>query len=83
MLKFLPFFKLLAFAQVALLARRHIQRLDRGDRRRLLELVRGARHMSAADRTELKGLVRKLEPGAFAGGAVKRLVPVGIPGRRR
>ncbi len=33
--------------------------------------------MSAADRAELKGLVAKMEPRAFAGGAAKHAVPFG------
>jgi hypothetical protein len=40
MLRRMPFLKLLAIAQTVLLARRHFQRLNSRDRRRLSELVR-------------------------------------------
>jgi hypothetical protein len=75
--KRIPLLKLLALAQIAMLARQHLQRLNADERRRLLELVRHPRGMSAADRTELKGLVAKMEPGAFAGGAAKHAMPFG------
>ena len=78
--KRIPFLKLLALAQIAILARQHYQRLDAGERKRLFELVRAGRGMSAADRTELKGLVTKMEPRAFAGSAAKHAMPLG---RRR
>ena len=38
--KWLPLFKLLAVAQVALLARRHMQNLGPGESRRMVTLVR-------------------------------------------
>jgi hypothetical protein len=79
----LPFFRVLALAQIALLARDHLQRLTPDDRRRLGALVRGARHLTPAERTELRALAGKLEPGAFAGGAARRISPVGFPFRRR
>jgi ribosomal protein L32E len=78
--KRIPFFKLLALAQLAMLARQHFQRLNADERRRLVEIARHPRGMSAADRTELKGLVAKMEPGAFAGSAAKHAMPFG---RRR
>jgi hypothetical protein len=75
--KRIPFLKLLALAQIFMLARQHYHRLDPDERKRLLELVRDPRGMSAADRTELKGLVTKMEPRAFAGGAAKHAMPFG------
>ncbi|HXS44862.1 MAG TPA: hypothetical protein VN751_09550 [Solirubrobacteraceae bacterium] len=84
MLKRLPLLKLLAIAQIVLLARRHAVRLDRGERRRLRELLaHGARdrHLTADERRELADLIRKAEPRAFFGGAVDRLSPVPLPKR--
>jgi ribosomal protein L32E len=78
--KRIPFFKLLALTQIAMLARQHFRRLDANERRRLVDLVRHPRGLTAADKAELKGLVAKLEPGAFAGNAARRAAPLG---RRR
>jgi hypothetical protein len=78
--KRIPFFKLLALAQIAMLARQHYQRLNADERRRLVDLVRHPRGMTPADRDELKSLVVKMEPRAFAGSAAKHAMPLG---RRR
>ena len=77
MFKRIPFFKLLAIAQIAMLARRHFQRLDANERKRLVGLMRHPRGMTSADKAELKGLVAKMEPGAFAGSAARHAVPFG------
>jgi hypothetical protein len=66
--------RVLAIAQLALLVRRHLTLLQRDERTRLAQLVaqskgRPRRNLSAAEREELLGLARKLEPGAFARGA--------------
>ena len=66
--------RVLAIAQVALLARRHLGLLGPDERGRLARLVaqskgRPRRNLSPGEREELLGLVRKLEPGAFAQGA--------------
>jgi hypothetical protein len=84
----LPFFKLLAIAQVALLARRHLGALTPLERRRLGDLVRHGHHLTAAERTELRDLVMKLEPRAFAAYAADYVSPFPLPkrilgGRRR
>jgi hypothetical protein len=79
----LPFFKLFAIVQLALLARRHLGVLTPAERRRMLELTRHPRTMTAAERGELRHLAMKLEPGAFAGAAVDRLSPFRVPGRFR
>jgi len=80
-LKHLPVVKLLLIGELALVARRHLQHLDATERRRLAELVRRGRGMSAAEREELRGLVSKLDSRAFAGSAVQRLSPVPLPKR--
>ncbi len=77
----LPFFKLLAVAQVAMMARQHLQALGPDERRRLGELVRRGRSLDAAERAELRALAGKLEPQAFAMAAVDKLSPVPLPGR--
>ncbi len=84
MLKRLPWFKVLALAQVVLLAQRHIQLLEPRDRRRFAELAgRGLRdrRLSASDREELAELLWRLEPRAFAGGTVDRFSPFPLPRR--
>lgn len=80
-LRHMPLFKLLAVGQTVLLAWRHLQHLDRGDRRRLAELVRRGRHINKTERAELRGILGKLDPGAFAFTTAGRFSPVPIPGR--
>jgi hypothetical protein len=75
--KRIPFLKLLALAQIAMLARQHFLRLDAGERKRLVELVRHPRDLTPTDKDELKSLVGKMEPRAFAGGAAKHAMPFG------
>jgi len=85
-------FKLLAIAEIAVLARRHVSRLTPPERRRLLELLRKGRgrgrNLGAAEREELTGLVAKAEPRLFVGSAADKLSPIPLPrrvveGRRR
>jgi hypothetical protein len=62
--------RVLAVAQVALLVRRHLQKLEPDERGRLASLVarskgRPRKNLSANEREELLRLVRKLEPGRF------------------
>ena len=84
-LRRLPVFKLLAIAEIALLARDHLGRLEPQERRRLVELVRKgrgrARKLSDAEREELAALVAKAEPRRFAGLAADKLSPVPLPKR--
>jgi hypothetical protein len=77
----LPFFKILAIAQVALLVRRHLRGLSRADRRRLAELARRGTKLTPAERAELRALVAKFEPGAFALGAANHVSPFPLPRR--
>jgi len=74
----LPFFKIFAIAQLALLARRHLTALSPADRRRLAELARRGRSLTPEERGELRALVSRLEPRAFAMGAADRLSPIGL-----
>ena len=91
-LRALPVFKLLAAAEVLLLARQHALRLDPAERRRLVELVRighgRRRNLDPAQREELAALVEKAAPREFVGEVVTRFSPVPLPrrvveGRRR
>jgi hypothetical protein len=75
----MPFLKLLAVAQTVLLARRHFQRLNSRDRRRLSELVRRGPRMDSRERTELRRLIGKLEPRAFAATTADAFSPVPLP----
>jgi hypothetical protein len=82
--KRLPWFKVLALAQILLLAQRHVQLLEPRDRRRFAELAGRAlreRRLKERDRDELASLLRRMEPRAFAGGAVDRLSPLPLPQR--
>lgn len=63
-------FRVLAAGQLAMLARRHLSLLEPTERSRLARLVaqskgRPRTNLSADERSELLGLVRKLEPGQF------------------
>jgi hypothetical protein len=77
----LPLFKLLAIVQLALLARRHMQALTPSERRRMAELARRGRGLTAAERLELRELAGRLEPRAFAGAVADAFSPVRLPRR--
>jgi hypothetical protein len=84
MLRFIrgiPFFKVLAIGKAALLARRHLQRLDPSERRRLRELVLHAHHLSSREKDDLRRLVGKLGPREFAFAAASAVSPVRLPRR--
>jgi hypothetical protein len=72
--------------ELAMTARKHWKRLDPKDRARLAELLRKSQgrpnRLSAKERADVRELVAKLEPGAFA----RSVVPIGrkaVKGRRR
>jgi hypothetical protein len=85
-LKNIPFFRVLALAQIALLLREHLTKLTPRERRRLVELERKARgrpkNLKPREREELRSLVAKLEPGAFARGAVRKVSPIAGRGKK-
>jgi hypothetical protein len=92
LLKALPVMKLIAAAEIALIARRHVTKLSADERRRLAALVRKGRgrrsRLSETERDELARLVAKAEPRLFAGEVADKLSPVRLPrrlvrGRRR
>jgi hypothetical protein len=84
-LRRLPMFKLIAVAEVLLLAREHMTRLEPAERRRFTSLVRRAstprRELSRAEHDELATLIAKTEPRLFAGRAAEKLSPVPLPAR--
>jgi hypothetical protein len=80
-----PLVELLRFAQIAVLAGKHLSKLDREERRRLAGLVRQSRgrpsRLTSGDAEELRHLLSKLEPRLFAGSAVDKLSPFPVPNR--
>lgn len=84
-LRRLPAAKLLALAEIALLAREHATRLDPQERRRFLALIRRGRgrtsKLSARERAELMALVAKANPRLFVGLVADKLSPVPLPRR--
>lgn len=83
--KLIPMARLLAAAQVVMLARRHWHRLEPHERRRLITLVRvaGGRRgrLTAGERMELVRLIAKADPRLFAGLVVEKFSPVRLPRR--
>jgi hypothetical protein len=84
-LKQIPIVKVLALAEVALIARDHVTRLEPQERRRLLHLVRIGRgrpqRLTDSEREELRQLVAKAEPRLFVGEVAEKLSPVKLPQR--
>jgi hypothetical protein len=84
-LRRIPIFKLLSIAEIGMLAKRHVERLEPDERRRLFDLVqlsRGRRgNLTTREREELAALVAKMEPRLFAGLVADRLSPVPLPSR--
>jgi hypothetical protein len=84
-LRRVPVLKLLAAAEVAMIARDHMMLLTREDRRRLIELVRigrgRRRNLSESESQELEDLVAKLEPRSLFGDAADKLSPLPLPKR--
>src|SRR2546426_8490005 len=80
-----PVARVLLVAEVAIVARRHLSKLDGAQRRRLLTLLirsRGwPRSLTAAERLEFLYLVGRLEPRLLLGTALRRLSPVPVPKR--
>jgi hypothetical protein len=84
-LRRVPALKLLAVAELTLLAREHLLRLTPQERRRVIALMRAGRvrrrNLSAEERAELAWLIAKTQPRAFAGQAAAKLSPWPLPGR--
>jgi hypothetical protein len=86
-LRRLPVARLLAVAELVVLVREHVNKLEPHERRRLAELIRRGRgrpsSLSARDRHELTSLLAKTEPRAFVNRAVQQVTGVPLSGRRR
>jgi hypothetical protein len=84
-LRRLPVLKLLAAAEIVVLARDHLMRLNPSERRRIFELVRRGRgrrrNLTEAERAELAELIAKANPRQFAGLVADKLSPVPLPSR--
>lgn len=84
-LRVIPVVKLLAAAEIVLIARDHIEKLQPHERRRVVELLRAGRgrprNLSAAERYELQELVAKAEPRLLLGLIADELSPVRLPRR--
>jgi hypothetical protein len=84
-LRWIPVFKLLSAAEIALLARDHVGRLTPGERRRLVALVRIGRgrrsRLTPEESAELEQLLVRLAPRELLGDTVDRLSPVPLPRR--
>jgi hypothetical protein len=80
-----PVARLLLVAEVAVVAQRHLSKLDRAQRRRLFTLLirsRGwPRSLTGAERRELLYLVGRLEPRLLLGMAASRISLVPVPKR--
>jgi hypothetical protein len=70
---------------VGLLAWRHLARLERPERVRLITLLARSRaragRLTGAERRELAALLARLQPRLFFGTALRRLSPVPVPKR--
>jgi hypothetical protein len=86
-LRRLPVARLLAVAEIVVLAREHMQKLEPHERHRLVELVRHGRgrpsNLSSKDRRELSSLLAKIEPRAFVQSAVAKVTGVPVSSKRR
>lgn len=86
-LRKVPVARLLALAEVAILVREHIYRLEPQERHRLAELIMQGRgrpsSLSARERRELTSLVAKTEPRGLLNEAVEKVTGVPVSRRRR
>jgi hypothetical protein len=84
-LKQIPVVRLIALAEIIVIARDHMDKLEPHERRRILELLRIGRgrpqRLSPEEREELHELVAKAEPRLFAGEVAQQLSPVKLPNR--
>ena len=84
-LRHIPVVRLVAIAEIVLVAHDHMARLEPQERRRILQLVRIGRgrpqRLSETQREELRELLAKAEPRLFVGEVAEKLSPVKLPGR--
>ena len=76
--------KLLAVAELAMLAREHYGKLKPHERRRILVLIRTTRgrpsNLTKRERAELAALLAKTDPRLFVESAVRKVTGVPLPG---
>jgi hypothetical protein len=77
----MPLLRLVAVAKTALLARRHLRKLNSRDRRRLGELAKRGPRLNRSERGELVRLLGKLEPRALAFATADAFSPLPLPKR--
>ena len=86
-LRRLPVARLLAVADVLVLAREHFNKLEPHERRRLVEIVKLGRfhrgHLTRRERRELSDLLAKTEPKTFLNRAAQKVTGVPVPKRDR
>ncbi len=84
-LRKVPLARLLAVADVIVLAREHFNKLEPSERRRLVELVKLGRfhrgQLTRRERRELSDLVAKTEPKTFLNRAAEKVTGVPLPKR--
>ncbi len=84
-LRHIPVARLLIAADLVLIARNHIAKLEPHERRRVFLLLRKGRgrpsHLSRREREELHELIAKAEPRLFAAIVAEELSPIGLPQR--
>lgn len=77
---------LLTLAEVAVLVKEHLNRLDDRERQRLVEIVKTSKglpaNVSDRERAEIKAMVDKIGPAELARGVAGKATG-GIAGRRR
>ncbi len=82
-----PVARVMALAELLLIARQHFMKLEPQERHRLVFLVRRGRgrpsNLTERERRELARLVQKAEPREFANTAMKRLVGIPVPGSKK
>lgn len=86
-LKHLPAARLLLAAELMMLARQHLLKLEPQERRRMVQLLRRGRgrpsHLTERERRELARLLEKTEPREFIRSATKRATGIPLRGSGR
>ncbi|MBA2523661.1 MAG: hypothetical protein H0V25_10090 [Solirubrobacterales bacterium] len=75
-----PWARALAVGEIALTAKRHLDRLEQGEAPELGRLIAKSKgrpgNLTKTERSRVLELVRKLEPAAFARNAAKSALPL-------
>lgn len=78
--RFTPWARVIALGEIALTAKRHLDRLDPGEGTELRGLLVKSKgrpaNLTKDERSRLLALVKKLEPGAFARNAASTAMPL-------